>query len=125
MSLHSTVTSSNDAFGVSFGNLGRTGLSLDLHYSQFNSSFGSGSYESVSVSKNITDKLRLSVLGGNQDFASPLTANTNAKFVNATLDWTIGRRYFVQGLYGWYSGNALSYNQWSTMFGYRWGGLRK
>ena len=120
-----TKSSLNDAFGVSFGNLGRTGLSLDLHYSKFNSSFGSGSYESVSLSKNITDKLRLSVLGGNQDFSSPLTANTNAKFVNATLDWSIGRRYFVQGLYGWYSGNALSYNQWSTMFGYRWGGLRK
>ena len=67
----------------------------------------------------------MQVLGGNQNFTSSFTSNTNAKFVNATLDWSIGRRYFVQGLYGWYSGNALSYNQWSTMFGYRWGGLSK
>ncbi len=115
----------NDAFGVTFGNLFRTGLSVDLHYSKFNSDFGSGDYESISLSKSLTEKLRLQVLGGNQKFTSSFTSNTNAKFVNATLDWSIGRRYFVQGLYGWYSGNALSYNQWSTMFGYRWGGLSK
>jgi hypothetical protein len=115
----------NDAFGITFGNLFRTGVNLDLHYSKFDSSFGSGEYESVSVSKSLTDKLTLQILGGNQLFDSPLTANTNAKFVNATLDWSINRRFFVEGLYGWYSGNAMSYNQWSTLLGYRWGGLRK
>jgi len=115
----------NDAFGVTFGNLFRTGLSLDLHYSKFNSDFGSGDYQSISLSKSLTEKLRLQVLGGSQKFTSSFTSNTNAKFVNATIDWSIGRRYFVEGLYGWYSGNALSYNQWSTMFGYRWGGLSK
>ncbi len=118
-------SSLNDAFGVTFGNLFRTGLSLDLHYSKFDSSFGSGEYESIALSKSLTEKLRVQILGGNQRFNSPLTANTNAKFVNATLDWSLGRRYFMEGLYGWYSGNALSYNQWSTMFGYRWGGLSK
>jgi hypothetical protein len=120
-----TKSSLNNAFGVGFGDLFRTGLSVDLHYSKFNSSFGSGQYESVSLSRNLTERLRLQILGGNQRFDSPLTANTNAKFVNATLDWTIGRRYFVEGLYGWYSGNALSYNQWSTLLGYRWGGLSR
>ena len=115
----------NDAFGLGFGNLLHTGISLDLHYSKFDSSFGSGAYESVSLGKNLTERLRLQVLGGNQQFTSPLTANTNAKFVNATVDWTIGRRFFVQGLYGWYSGNALNYNQLMTTFGYRWGGMRK
>jgi hypothetical protein len=120
-----TKNSLNDAFGITFGNLFHTGRNLDLHYSKFDSAFGSGEYESVSLSKSLTDKLTLQVLGGNQLFNSPLTANTNAKFVNATLDWTISRRYFAEGLYGWYSGNAMSYNQWSTLFGYRWGGLRK
>ena len=115
----------NDAFGVTFGNLFHTGLALDMHYSKFDSTFGSGEYESASLSKNLTEKLRLQVLGGNQRYTSPLTSNTNAKFINATLDWTIGRKYFVEGLYGWYDGNALSYNQWSTMVGYRWGGLRR
>ncbi|MGB9431632.1 MAG: hypothetical protein WBQ89_05275, partial [Candidatus Acidiferrum sp.] len=120
-----TRNSLSDALGVTFGNIFRTGLVLDLHYSKFNSSFGSGEYESVSLSKNLSDKLRLQLLGGNQRFDSSLTSNTNAKFINATLDWSIGRKYFVEGLYGWYRGNALGYNQWSTMFGYRWGGLSK
>jgi hypothetical protein len=120
-----TKDSLNDAFGITFGNLLRTGLNLDLHYSKFDSSFGSGEYESVSISKSLTDKLTLQILGGNQLFNSPLTANTNAKFVNATLDWTVNRRFFVEGLYGWYSGNAMNYNEWSALLGYRWGGLRK
>jgi hypothetical protein len=115
----------NEAFGITFGNIMHTGLFLDLHYSKFDSSFGSGKYTAVSLSKNLTDTLRLQFLGGKQDFASTLTTNNNAKFVNATLDWTINRKYFVEGTYGWYSGNTLSYNQWSTIFGFRWGGLRK
>jgi hypothetical protein len=120
-----TKNSLNNAFGVTFGNLFRTGLNLDLHYSKFDSSFGSGEYESVSLSKSLTDRLTLQILGGNQLFDSALTANTNAKFVNATIDWTINRQFFLEGLYGWYSGNAMTYNQWSTLLGYRWGGLRK
>ncbi len=118
-----TKSSLNDAFGITFGNLFRTGLSLGLHYSKFDSTFGSGEYESVSLSRNLSEKLRLQILAGNQQFDSPLTANTAAKFINATLDWSIGRRYFLEGLYGWYDGNALSYNQWSALFGYRWGGV--
>jgi hypothetical protein len=120
-----TKNSLNEAVGLGFGNLFHTGLNLDLHYSKFNSSFGDGEYESISLSKSLTEKLRLQVLGGNQKFVSSFTRTTNSKFVNATLDWSIGRRYFVEGTYGWYNGNTLSYNQWSTMFGYRWGGLRK
>ncbi len=118
-----TKSSLNDAFGITFGNLFRTGLSLGLHYSKFDSTFGSGEYESVSISRNLSEKLRLQILAGNQQFDSPLTANTAAKFIDATLDWSIGRRYFIEGLYGWYDGNVLSYNQWSALFGYRWGGV--
>lgn len=120
-----TKNSWNDAFGISFANIMRTGLFVDAHYSKFNSSFGSGSYESISVSKSLTDTLRLQILGGNQRFTTTFTANTNAKFVNATLDWSFARRYFIEGTYGWYNGSAMSYNQWSTMLGFRWGGLRK
>jgi hypothetical protein len=120
-----TKSSVNDAFGVTFGDLFRSGLALGLHYAKFDSTFGSGEYESVSLSRNLTEKLQLQVLGGNQLYTSPLTANTNAKFVNASLDWFIARRYFVEGSYGWYDGNVLSYNQWSTMLGYRWGGTSR
>ena len=120
-----TRNSLNEAFGVSFGNIWRTGLLADLHYSKFNSSFGSGHYESISLSKNLSDTLRLQVQGGNQKFNSSLTTNTNAKFVNATVDWTFHRRYFLEGTFGWYNGTTMHYNQWSSVFGYRWGGTRK
>jgi hypothetical protein len=120
-----TRNSWNDAFGLSLGNIRHTGIYLDLHYSKFNSSFGNGSYESVSLSKSLTDTLHLQILGGVQNFSSPFTNNTNAKFVNAIVDYSFARRYFVEGTFGWYNGTVQNYNQWSTVFGYRWGGLRK
>jgi len=115
----------NESYGVTFSNLGGTGLFLDLHYTQFDSSFGSGQYESVSVSRNLTERLRLQVLAGTQKFDSPLTNNSSSKFVNGTVDWSIGQRYFVEGLLGYYNGTTLNYTQWSTVFGYRFGGLRR
>jgi hypothetical protein len=120
-----TKNSLNQAYGITFANIRSTGLFLDMHYSQFDSSFGSGRYESVSLSKGLTDTLRLQVLGGNQKFNSPFSSNTSSKFVNGIVDWTISRRYFVEGLIGWYNGTTLNYTQWSTVFGYRFGGLRK
>jgi hypothetical protein len=115
----------NEAFGLSFANIARTGLFFDAHYSKFNSSFGSGEYESVSLSRNMTEALHLQLMGGQQKFDSALSTNSNAKFVNGVIDWSIGRRYFVEGTVGWYQGTSLNYTQWSTLLGYRFGGLRK
>ena len=120
-----TKNSLNQAYGITFANIGSTGLLLDLHYSQFDSSFGSGKYESVSLSKSLSDTLHVQLLGGNQKFNSPFSSNSSSKFVNGIVDWTISRRYFVEGLIGWYDGTTLNYTQWSTVFGYRFGGLRK
>ena len=63
-----TKNSLNEAVGLTFGNIMRTGVFLDLHYSQFNSSFGSGKYESISLSKNLSNTLHLQLMGGNQKF---------------------------------------------------------
>ena len=120
-----TRSSLNQSYGITFSNLGGTGLFLDMHYTQFNSSFGSGQYTSVSLARNLTDTLRVQVLAGNQKFNSPMTTNSSSRFVNGILDWTISRRYFVEGLFGYYNGTTLDYTQWSTVFGYRFGGLRK
>jgi hypothetical protein len=120
-----TKQSLNQAYGITFANIRGTGLLLDAHYSKFDSDFGSGQYESLSLSKSLTDTLRLQILGGMQKFDSPLTTNSNAKFVNGIVDYSFGRRYFVEGVFGWYQGTTLNYNQWSTVFGYRFGGLRR
>ena len=120
-----TKTSLNQAYGVSLGNIAGTGAFVDLHYSKFNSSFGSGQYESVSLGRSLTETLRLQVMGGVQKFDSPLTTNTNGSFVNGIVDWNFSRRYFLEGTLGWYQGTTLNYTQWSTIFGYRFGGLRR
>jgi hypothetical protein len=118
-------SSLNQGYGISFGNLLKTGLNADLHYSKFNSSFGSGQYESFSLSKSLTEALRIQFVTGRQTIVSNFSTNSNSDFVNAVADWNIGPRYFLEGNYGWYNGTALKYQQWSTVFGYRFGGFRK
>ena len=115
----------NQAYGLSLGQVWKTGLLLDLHYSKFNSDFGSGTYQSVSLSKNFSDSFRVQVYGGHQIFHTALSNNSNSNFVNSVVDFNLGPRYFVEGNFGWYSGAALNYAQWSTIFGYRLGGFRK
>lgn len=115
----------NQAYGVSLGRIWRTGVLLDLHYSKFDSAFGSGKYQSVSLSKSFTDSFRVQVYGGHQNFSSPLSTNTNSNFVNGVVDCNVGPRYFLEGNFGWYHGASLSYTQWSSVFGYRFGGFRK
>ncbi|HEY2120524.1 MAG TPA: hypothetical protein VGH37_15140 [Candidatus Acidoferrum sp.] len=119
-----TKNSLNQAYGISYANIWRTGLLLDAHYSKFDSDFGSGQYESLSLSRSITDNLHLQFMAGIQKFNSPFSTNTNAKFINSVVDYSFGRRYFVEGVFGWYQGTSLNYTQWSTVFGYRFGGLR-
>ena len=115
----------NQAYGLSLGQVWKTGVLLDLHYSKFDSSFGSGKYQSVSLSKNFSDSFHVQVYGGHQTFKTALSNNTNSNFLNGVVDFNLGPRYFVEGIYGWYKGTALSYTQWSTVFGYRLGGFRK
>ena len=117
-----TKGSLNQAYGISFNRLWHTGLTADLHYSKFNSDFGGGQYESFSLSENLADNLRIQILGGHQVFNSSLTSNTSSNFVNCIADWNVGARMFVEGTLGWYQGNALSYRQWSSVLGYRFGG---
>ena len=46
-----TASSWNQMYGLTFGEIRNTGLQLDLRYTKFNSSFGQGDYQFVSVSR--------------------------------------------------------------------------
>ena len=118
-------SSLNQSYGVSFGNIWKTGIFADVHYTKFNSSFGSGKYTALSFSKSINDALHVQVYGGHQAFDTAFSSNTNSNFVNGVVDWNVGPRYFLEGNFGWYHGTSLNYTQWSTVFGYRLGGFRK
>ncbi len=114
-----TKNSWNQMVGLSFNHLPWFGLRADAHYSRFNSSFGDGSYESVSVSRDITDTLRLSVLGGTQNYSSTLASNNRSRFVNSNVEWSFGTHYFTQGGFTINRGGSLSYDQWLFTVGYR------
>jgi hypothetical protein len=116
----------NQMYALTFGEIGRTGLQADLRYTKFNSSFGQGNYEFVSLSRNVTDRFRMQVQGGMQRLSSAFSANSNSKFVSSTADWSIGPRYFFEALASWNIGTTMNYMQTDVTFGYRFGGsLRK
>jgi hypothetical protein len=107
----------NQLYGVTLGRLPRLGVRTDVHYSKFNSAFGSGSYQSVSFSRNFNDSLRWEVLAGRQSFASPTTSDT-AHFVTGNFEAALGAHYFLQTGYTWNRGSQ-NYDQWLFTFGYR------
>ncbi len=91
----------------------------DLRYSRFNTSFGSGSYETLSLSKDITDRLRVEILGGEQTIVSVLTSNTRARFMTADGDWFFSRHYSIGAGATVYRGDAQNYDQIYFNLGYR------
>jgi hypothetical protein len=116
----------NQMYGLTLGEIRNTGLQLDLRYTKFNSSFGQGDYQFVSLSRSIADRFHVGVEGGIQHLNSAFSANSFSEFVTSTVDWTIGPRYFFEGLFTWNMGNAMNYQQTNFTFGYRFGGaLRK
>jgi hypothetical protein len=120
-----TATSWNQMYGINFGQIGKTGFQLDLRYTKFNSSFGQGTYEFVSVSRGLSDRLHVQLQGGMQHLNSAFSSNSSSRFVTGTMDWSIGPRYFMEALYTWNTGTSMSYRQMNLTFGYRFGGFRR
>lgn len=109
----------NQMFGLTFGHLPWIGVHTDLRYSRFNSSFGSGSYKAVAVSKDLGDAFQLQFLAGQQNFASTLTSANRSRFINGMLEKSLGEHYFVQAGGTISRGGVMNYDQWIFTFGYR------
>ncbi|MBI3475114.1 MAG: AMIN domain-containing protein [Acidobacteria bacterium] len=109
----------NEMFGITFGRIPWVNMHADARYSRFNSSFGSGSYEALSLSKNLGETLQLQILAGQQNFASTLSAANRSRFVNIMMESALGEHYFVQGGGTINRGNQMNYDQWIFTFGYR------
>ena len=91
----------------------------DLRYAHFISTFGSGSYESLTVSRQLTDKLRFDVLAGLQDIHSPFVIQSRTKYGTANVDYLIGRHYLLGAGWTLYRGGGQNYDQTFVNFGYR------
>jgi hypothetical protein len=121
-----TASSWNQMYGLTLGEIKKVGLQLDLRYTKFDSSFGRGQYEFVSVSRSLADRFHVQLQGGMQHLNSAFSTNLNSKFVTSVVDWSLGPRYFFEGLLSWNSGTSMNYMQTNFTFGYRFGGkLRK
>jgi hypothetical protein len=116
----------NQMYGLTFGEIGKTGLQVDLRYTKFDSSFGKGQYEYISLSRSIADRFHVQLQGGNQKLTSSFSSNSNSKFITSMVDFSLGPHYFFEGLFSYNMGNLLNYTQTNFTFGYRFGGrLRK
>ncbi len=114
----------NELYGLTFDRLPWVHIRADGHYARFNSSFGNGSYSSVSLSRSLGDNFRLELLGGQQNFVSPLSSNTNAKFLTSNMEMNMGAHYFIQGGFTVNRGLTQSYDQWLFSIGYRFDSRR-
>lgn len=112
-------TAWNRMFGVVLRRVWRTGIRADMRYSSFDSSFGRGTYRSLSLSRELGERVRFDVQAGDQDFVSSMTRNSRARWLNADADWFLGPHYFLGAGVTFYRGRAQSYDQWFLNLGYR------
>jgi len=112
-------SSLNTLYGVTMSNIWKTGLVADARYSKFDSAFAAGTYRSVSLTRDLGERLRMSLQGGNYAYNSTLAANSNSFFVNTAFDTNLGSRYFLQSAFTAQRGGTMEYNQWTTTLGYR------
>lgn len=116
----------NQMYGLTFGEIKKTGLQLDLRYTKFNSPFGQGQYEYVSISRSLADRFHVQLQGGTQTLTSTFSTNTKSTFITSIVDMSLGPRFFIEGLYSYNMGTGMNYSQMNFTFGYRFGGkLRK
>jgi len=108
----------NQMYGLTFNRLPIVKLRVDVRYSRFNSSFGDGHYESLSLSRQVSDHLRLEALLGQQDFGSALTVANRSRFLTGTIETTLGTHYYLQSNFTTNRGD-LDYDQFMISVGYR------
>jgi hypothetical protein len=109
----------NELFGVTVSNIRKTGLTVDARYSKFASAFATGTYDTLTISRNIGERLRLSLQGGKQSYTSTLTTNTGSYFANLSFDTNLGPHYFLESSYTTQRGSSQDYEQFITIFGFR------
>jgi len=112
-------SSLNTLYGATMSNIWKTGLVADARYSKFDSAFAAGTYRSVSISRDLGERLRLNLQGGSYVYNSSLAANSSSFFVNAIFDTNLGSRYFLQSAFTAQRGGTMEYNQWTTTLGLR------
>jgi len=106
-------------YGASMSRIWKTDLTVDARYAKFDSSFASGIYRSVTITRDLGDRFRLSLQGGKQSFTSTLSKDAGDYFANLLFETNLGSRYFLENSYTTQQGGSSPYNQFTATFGYR------
>jgi hypothetical protein len=109
--------------GLTWDEIGRTGLRADFRYSRFDSSFAQGDYKVLTLSRHLGDRMMWDAQFGSRNLLSPFTVNRHSFFVDSSLDMNLGRHSYFQGGYTAVRGAPTNYNQWYFSLGYRFDGL--
>jgi hypothetical protein len=109
----------NQMYGASWSEIAHSGIRADFHYSKFDSNFGTGNYQVLSLSRQITNRAFWNVQVGKQNLLSQFTANHDSIYVDDSLDINIGRSSFLQSGYTYVNGATLDYRQWYLSWGFR------
>ena len=114
-------SSLNQMFGITLAKIPRTGVTADVRYSVFDSSFGRGKYSTLILNRQVGDTLRFEAQAGEQSLASvsALTQQNRSRFINGNLDWFLASHYFLGAGYTAYRGKAQNYDQLYINLGYR------
>jgi hypothetical protein len=118
-------TTLNQMYGVTWTEIGHTGIRADLHYSKFASPYAQGDYKILTLSRNLGDRIQWSTQFGAQNLISSWTANTgNSLFFDTSFDTNLTRHTFFQSGYTISRGSQLNYDQWYMSLGYRFDSIR-
>lgn len=109
----------NRMYGVSWNQIGHTGIRADIHYSKFDSSFARGDYRVLSLSRPLSRHMNWNAQAGSQTLDSAFTVNQHSVFVDTSFDTTLTGRTFLQSGYTIERGAQLNYEQWHLSLGYR------
>ena len=109
----------NEMYGITFGHVPWTRVRADVHYSKFDSSFGSGKYTALSLSRNFRDTFRWELLAGIQSYSSSVATANKSHFVTGTFEAPLGPHFFLQSGYTWNRGGTQDYDQYIFSIGYR------
>lgn len=111
----------NKMIGATMANIWKTGLTADARYSKFSSAFASGTYKTVTVSRDVIESMRLDLQVGRYSYnsASGAVSTSNSNFANVTFESNLGSKLFVQSMFTAQRGGSLDYNQWTTTIGLR------
>jgi hypothetical protein len=109
----------NTMYGASMARIWKTELTIDARYSRFDSSFASGTYRTVTVSRDLGERFRLNLQGGMQSFTSSLSKDSGDYFANILIDTNLGSHYFLESSFTTQRGGTQEYNQVTATFGYR------